>query len=493
MKRLLCFALLLAACTPPAPEPEPEPEGDHGPMAPTNRIDVPPAVIQNLGITFASVEMRRVAQTLRLPGVFEAAPDATRDYRAPLGGTVTLLAATYSHVNTGDLVARIDSPEWHELQRELDGLEAAVKERGAEVTAAQAEVAVAQASIDQYESRVAAYKPQFDALAEHRGKLTELRNQWEARVKALRELEAKGAGRALELADARLQLAGAEAGLAEEAEKRAELEREMTELGMQRDLERAHMPVLEAVLEVARARAATAAGTFTLRLRALATILQLPAAELEGTWRSMAQLEIRAVAPGVVMDWYVANGARVEAGASLMHVMDHDKLRVRARALQGDLARIRNGMPGSVVSPAGESASGRIALAPMADGEARLIEVLLHLEKPADWARPGLSVELAVVWDETSQPEMAVPSRALIRDGLDVVMFVRDARDRDKVVRTATTIGPSDGRWTVVFTGASPGNEVVLDGVYELKLTGAGKTTGKGHFHADGTWHAEDH
>lgn len=491
MKRLLFLALLLAACTPPAPEPEPE--GDHGPMAPTNRIDVPPQVIQNLGITFARVEMRRVAQTLRLPGVFEAAPDATRDYRAPLGGTVTLLAATYSHVNTGDLVARIDSHEWHDLQRELDGLESAVKERNAEVTAAQAEVAAAQASIDQYESRVAAYKPQFDALAEHRGRLTELRNQWDSRVKALRELEARGAGRALELADARLQLAGAEAGLAEEAEKRAELEREMAELGMQRDLERAHLPVLEATLELARARAGTAEGTFSLRLRAVAAVLQVPAAELGISWRSMTRLELRAVAPGVVMDWHVANGARVDAGTSLMHVMNHDRLRVRARALQGDLARIRSGMAGSVISPAGESAPGKVALAPMADGEARLIDVLLQPDQPAAWARPGLSVELEVVWNETAQPEMAVPSRALIRDGLEMIMFVRDDKDRDKVVRTVAEIGPSDGRWTVVFTGAGPGREVVLDGVYELKLTGAGKTTGKGHFHADGTWHAEDH
>jgi hypothetical protein len=30
----------------------------------------------------------------------------------------------------------------------------------------------------------------------------------------------------------------------------------------------------------------------------------------------------------------------------------------------------------------------------------------------------------------------------------------------------------------------------VLDGVYELKLTGAGKAMGEGHFHADGTFHA---
>jgi hypothetical protein len=42
-----------------------------------------------------------------------------------------------------------------------------------------------------------------------------------------------------------------------------------------------------------------------------------------------------------------------------------------------------------------------------------------------------------------------------------------------------------------VNSGVAAGDEVVLDGVYELKLTGSGKPQGAGHFHADGTWHAD--
>ena len=41
---------------------------------PTNRVDVPLAVRRNLGITFATVERRRVEQTLRVPGRFEPQP-----------------------------------------------------------------------------------------------------------------------------------------------------------------------------------------------------------------------------------------------------------------------------------------------------------------------------------------------------------------------------------------------------------------------------------
>ena len=57
-----------------------------GRAAPTNRIDVPASVRQNLGITFAKVERRRVASTIRVPGRFELLPSARREYRATLPG-----------------------------------------------------------------------------------------------------------------------------------------------------------------------------------------------------------------------------------------------------------------------------------------------------------------------------------------------------------------------------------------------------------------------
>ena len=59
--------------------------------APTNRVDINSSVRQNLGITFAKVESRNVARTLRVPGRFELLPTAKREYRAAASGTVELL------------------------------------------------------------------------------------------------------------------------------------------------------------------------------------------------------------------------------------------------------------------------------------------------------------------------------------------------------------------------------------------------------------------
>src|SRR4051812_32725092 len=89
-------------------------EAGHGAAAsaapvPTNRIDIPPAVQQNLGITFAKAEQRRVASTIRVPGRFELMPSARREYRVGLAGRVEILVKHLERVEAGAVLYRLDS------------------------------------------------------------------------------------------------------------------------------------------------------------------------------------------------------------------------------------------------------------------------------------------------------------------------------------------------------------------------------------------------
>ena len=75
-------------------------------------------------------------------------------------------------------------------------------------------------------------------------------------------------------------------------------------------------------------------------------------------------------------------------------------------------------------------------------------------------------------------------------DGTSVV-FVSDRDGNENL----WIMGVDDGRWIAINSGLSLQDEVVLDGVYELKLASqqSGATQKGGHFHADGTFHGEDH
>ena len=94
--------------------------------APTNRIDVPALVRRNLGIEFADVARRRVAQTLRLPAQVELLPSATQHYPAPYAGRVQVRVAPLQRVAAGDVLYALDSHEWRAAQRELGAADNAV-------------------------------------------------------------------------------------------------------------------------------------------------------------------------------------------------------------------------------------------------------------------------------------------------------------------------------------------------------------------------------
>ena len=52
-----------------------------------------------------------------------------------------------------------------------------------------------------------------------------------------------------------------------------------------------------------------------------------------------------------------------------------------------------------------------------------------------------------------------------------------------------------DGMWIEVKSGIMDGDEIVMAGAFELVLASSNQSIKGGHFHADGTWHAdgEDH
>lgn len=468
----IAFSAIFLGCDPGGPAEAGEVHAEAATL-PSNRVDIPAAVRQNLGITFARVEPRAVRRTLRVPGRFELLPTARREYRSPAPGRVELLVEQYARVEAGTPLYRIDSPRWRETQKEL-----------AEATAA---VRLAQAAAD-------SIGPLFEAHERHHAEIQTAVDLWTERVRALEELRSAGGARGDEVALARASLATARSDLAETLEKEADLE--------------ARRKDSTAALEAARSRlafvsesAATLAGVSSARL-----LEEVPddSGGARPRWAMLGAVEVRANAPGVVESLGTASGGVVDEHAEVIAVVQPDQVRFRAVGLQSDLSRLSDGQPARVVpahpgADASAAIAGTLTLAPTADPERRTVELVVTpaargggQANPA-WARAGVAAFLEVVTSGASADELAIPLRCVARDGTQAIIFRRDPANPDKAIRVEADLGLDDGRWVVIRSGVAEGNEVVLDGVYQLMVATSGNIAKGGHFHPDGTFHEGDH
>lgn len=110
----------------------------------------------------------------------------------------------------------------------------------------------------------------------------------------------------------------------------------------------------------------------------------------------------------------------------------------------------------------------------------------------APWVRAGVSAFLEVVVSGQGGETLAIPLACVARDGTQSIIFRRDPADPNKAIRMEADLGVDDGRWVVIKSGVAEGNEIVLDGVYQLMVATSGTITKGGHFHPDGTFHEGD-
>lgn len=449
---LFATVTFLAGCSGEPEQPKPT---ESGGKAPTNRIDVPAMVRRNLGIEFAAVTRRRVAQTLRLPAQVELLPSATQHYTAPFGGRVQVQVAPLQQVAPGDLLYTIDSHEWRATQRELGTLH-----NGIELTEARSEAIVGL----------------LEACEEHERSLRSAHDVTAAHIEDLQRAESDVGGQAQKIANARVELAQIAAQIADASEKHVETVTRQKELAATLRSQRDQLDLLR---------------------QGAAATLGVPAEQLEQGWRALSVIEVRALRTGVVEDIRVANGSLVASHGHVLATVDPTAVRCRARALQSDLGALRGGLPAAIV-PVGsrettERVAGQLQLGPQGDPRARTLDVFVT--PTADdlrFVRAGLAVFVEITTETSAGEPLAIPLACVLPDGLDRVFFRRDPRNPDKVIRVVADLGVDDGVWIEVKSGITDGDEVVQAGAYELVLASGNQTPKGGHFHADGTWH-EDH
>ena len=439
------LTMLLSGCVQEPPQ-STGPDQDEVGSADTNRIDIPATVRSNLGITFASVERRRVDSTIRVPGAFELQPRARREYRMTLSGEIRLEVDQYQQIEPGDVLYRFRSPRWPELQHEIIMGEQ-------DIETALAEIDVVRARISESERRLALTRDRLSSLSD-----AEIRNA---------DLEAQAAE-----IEASLPRIGAELRQAETKLANAHRTREHA---------------------LHRASAATGIDESQLSQEIEHDGQMLP------SYRRIDWIEVRASESGVVETLALTDGAFADSPSLVVSTIDPTQVRFRAIALQADLVRLGTAETGRIVPPTtpgipiGDGVDSSIMIGLEAHPEQRTVTLLANPAESRAWIRPGVSAFLEVVAETTERPALAIPRSAIVKDGITHVFFRRDPKDPNKAIRVEADMGVDDGRWVAINSGLSLQDEVVLDGAFELKLATqqSGVTQKGGHFHADGTFHEE--
>lgn len=476
---IACFSLALCGCEKrPSDAPSGEHAGAHAAESapPTNRIDVPESVRRNLGITFAKVESRPVAQTIRVPGRFEYIPEARREYRTMLAGRVELSVKQYQRVEAEQRLYLLASPEWHELQEKISAAESEIR---------------------QAEARAKSIPVLLAAHHKHEESLRTSADLWEKRVEQLDQTKVAGVISSEEVTSARSTFATQKAQLAEVLEKEAELEAQRIETEAQLGAAKARFRLLISTAatllnldeeELTKACEPPHTGTASIRHH------EGPSGEPAPFWRELHEIEVRATAPGIIQSLDLTNGAWVSTGSLVLATVDPTGLRFVASGMQSDLGRLQDGLPARIVPPKGgslqllETMDATLTVGLAADPEERTVELIAVPMRVAPWARVGVAAHLEVI-TAGGRDDLAIPLSSVIQDGLSKIFFRRDPSDPDKVIRTEADLGVNDGKWVVVQSGIREGDEVVLDGVYQLMLASSAVAQKGGHFHSDGTFH----
>jgi len=407
-------------------------------------LDVPTSVRSNLGITFVRVERRGVRKTIRVPGQFELRPEAKHDYTTALSGHITLLVKQFEVVKKGQVLYRLQSPAWRRTQHELG-------EAWSDIKIKMANIGVGIAVIEETKSAIELLRKRVDAL----------------KIAQINKIELNTELIALQ----------------------QKLKRHISE-------KMAAETALVAAKQHYKIMLQTTSAISGVNVEKLGKIS--PESDLP-FWSGIQALEVRASSAGIVDRLPITDGGWANAGERVVSTVSPKELRFHAQAPQTDMMQFVTGQSVAITPPLGtsirlqDSMSGKLSIGFRASALQRTIPLYVIPNSLSEWAKPGVTAYLEVFVAGDDEQQMAIPKGCVVRDGLTDIIFRRDPHNPDRVIKIVADLGVDDGRWVVIESGVKVGDEIVLDGAYELKLASSSQKQRKGHICSDGSWHEGEH
>lgn len=187
-------------------------------------------------------------------------------------------------------------------------------------------------------------------------------------------------------------------------------------------------------------------------------------------------IDLLATQSGLVAESDAHLGAPVEPSEELMVIHDLSTVWAVAKVPQHEAPLLNKGKLARIRIPAlgKESLSARfLRLGTQADPVKGYIEAVFQLPNPGNRMRPGMRAEIQIIADRRDAVT-SVPRESVQGEGGDRFVFVRDYELPSAFVRVPVVTGATNDRHVEILGGLMPGDEVVVDGAYELIFAGSG-------------------
>lgn len=188
---------------------------------------------------------------------------------------------------------------------------------------------------------------------------------------------------------------------------------------------------------------------------------------VETSGRAQAYFAITAPIDGVIQDLDVRNGMTLAGGQALARIYGLSTVWLEVAVPEALAAQVKPGARASVlIAGTDASVAGKVAtILPVLSDASRSLRVRVEFLNPKGLLRPGQSAQVTL-GNASTQSALAVPTEAVIRTGKRSLVMV--ATEGGRYAPVEVTLGREVGDRTVIASGLSQGQQVVVSGQFLL-------------------------
>ncbi len=186
--------------------------------------------------------------------------------------------------------------------------------------------------------------------------------------------------------------------------------------------------------------------------------------------RTETRFDIRSPLAGTVVAVHKTLGEHLTAGETLIEIVNLDRVWVEAPVFERDLARLATGRRAvftTSADPNVEYVASLVTIGTVIDERTRAATVVFSAPNPGRDLRVGMQANLRLDAGDTVQAAVIPREAVLDHEGKKIVYVLVSGEEFE---RREVTLGDEYGARVAVLSGLRPGERVVTQGAYQLKL-----------------------